>query len=369
VVSLSPLVAAIVGGAVVLGPMLASAQSDADPDRDYLAAAHQSHLAEIEAGTAAQERGSSPAVRKLGQRLVADHTKLDQDVRRVAQLLDITLPSAPMRRQRAELRRVSGRRGEAFDRAWISQQTTAHRRLLTEGEAETAHGSSPYVQVLAKQADPVLRAHLAMLRETRTGSGSPSAVPAGWGVVAGGISGRAPPNAGSTGAAKPVHRRSASASGGRRAGARLVTRPPVRLQLRAARIDLAVAPIATDRDGTLEIPDDPAVVGWWASGGVPGAPGTVVIAGHVDSRRYGAGAFARLRRVPLHAEVILTTADGGRVRYRVVGRRTYPYDRVPSSVFSRTGRGRLAMITCTSSYDHRHRHYSRALVVYATPKR
>jgi len=148
----------------------------------------------------------------------------------------------------------------------------------------------------------------------------------------------------------------------------LITRPPVRLRLRAAGLDLAVAPVAKHRDGTLEIPDDPGVVGWWASGGVPGAAGTVIVVGHIDSRRYGAGPFARLHRVRLHADVTLTTADGGRVRYRVVGWRTYPRDGLPGSLFARAGRGRLALITCTGNYDHRHRHYTRTLVVYAVPR-
>jgi len=346
------LAAPVVVGSVLVVSVLA-AQPSQGADERYLIQAHRDHLAEIEAGRAAQEKGRTPAVRAQGRRLVTDHGRLDAEVQKVAQLLDVTLPAEPTRLRRAQLRRVTGRTGADFDKAWVAYEIRTHRDSLSDAEKEVADGSSPYVQVLAKQAVPVLRAHLAMLEEIRVGAPHrPTSVPAG---LAGLAAHRAPQNLGTTAAAP------------RRARSRLVTRPPVRLRLPAARIDLAVTPVGIRRNGSLGIPENPATLGWWAAGGGPGAGGTVVVVGHVDSRRSGAGPLARLRKVKLTAKVSVTTADGTRVGYRVVGRRTYRYDRLPASLFARGGPARLALITCTGRYDRRDRHYAQALVVYAAP--
>src|SRR3954447_6908872 len=70
-------------------------------------------------------------------------------------------------------------------------------------------------------------------------------------------------------------------------------------------------------DGSLEIPDDPAVVGWWTGGALAGEPyGGTVIAGHVDSRRYGLGALAEMRDVRDGQLVVLGNARQD-VTYRV----------------------------------------------------
>ena len=48
--------------------------------------------------------------------------------------------------------------------------------------------------------------------------------------------------------------------------------------------------------GALGIPTDIKKVGWWRDGAAPGADeGTILIGGHVDSAKNGAGAFYALK--------------------------------------------------------------------------
>jgi hypothetical protein len=49
-------------------------------------------------------------------------------------------------------------------------------------------------------------------------------------------------------------------------------------------------------DGTVEVPADADDAGWFRLGPPPGAPGSAVVLGHVDSRR-GPGVFFRLREL------------------------------------------------------------------------
>jgi hypothetical protein len=141
---------------------------------------------------------------------------------------------------------------------------------------------------------------------------------------------------------------------------------PIRLRV-PGQLDAPVTPVDA-RDGALQVPARPFTLGWWSLGGAPGAgAGTVLIAGHVDSARYGLGAFAALGHTPIGARAELTGLDGQRYAYRVVARRAYPRSELPADLFSAGGAPRLALITCAGSYDRRAHRYAKNLVLYAIP--
>jgi putative membrane protein len=157
-----------------------------DQDRSWLVAAHQSNLTEIQAGKAALDKSGNDVVRQHGQLFIRDHTRLDADLRAVAEDLDVSLPSQPSAAQRATLASVSALSGSAFDRAWLRSQLTAHQQAKAGGQRELAQGSDPKVVGLARAAAPVVQMHLDMLEEA---TGTASGVAAGNGGQAAGAGG------------------------------------------------------------------------------------------------------------------------------------------------------------------------------------
>jgi hypothetical protein len=143
---------------------------------------------------------------------------------------------------------------------------------------------------------------------------------------------------------------------------------PVRLDLPARGTGAPVVPVGTGTDGALVVPDPPQTVGWWAPGALAGSgAGTVVLAGHVDSRVAGIGVLAVLPWLAVGEPVVLT-GDGGRVaRYRVVARREFGKNALPADTFARTGPPRLVLVTCGGSFDPGTRSYADNIVVYAEP--
>jgi putative membrane protein len=141
-----------------------------EQDRTFLRKAHQGNLAEIQAGQAAQDMGASQAVKDLGARLVSDHTKMDDDVSRVAKQAGVDLPDKPSAAQRRQLGEVAGKSGEAFDRAWLATQIAGHRQSLANGATELRKGSSPEVKQLATDAKPIVQKHLDLLLEAKGGT-------------------------------------------------------------------------------------------------------------------------------------------------------------------------------------------------------
>jgi hypothetical protein len=153
--------------------------------------------------------------------------------------------------------------------------------------------------------------------------------------------------------------------------ARLLDQPvhapssPVAVLIPAIGIVAPVVPVGATRSGELQIPSDIRTAGWFAFGPSPGDPGSAVIVGHVDSAAQGQGVFFRLRELDPGATISVRFADGTRRDFRVVGRRSYPKQSLPPSVFERTGEPVLTLITCGGPFDWAMRHYEDNVVVFA----
>ncbi|MGY1751568.1 DUF4142 domain-containing protein [Blastococcus sp. SYSU D01042] len=167
-------------GAVVLtaAPALAA---PSEQDVAWMQAAHQSNLAEIAAGTAAQQSATTPEVKQLGQMFVQMHTELDTALTQAAQQLGVQLPAEPTAEQQRQLAAVQQNTGRAFDTAWIAQQIGSHTTTLAATQRELQNGSDPAVLEQARTATPVVEQHLVELRQVAAQYGVPTSVPGGSG--------------------------------------------------------------------------------------------------------------------------------------------------------------------------------------------
>jgi hypothetical protein len=145
-------------------------------------------------------------------------------------------------------------------------------------------------------------------------------------------------------------------------------RPPRRVSVPVVGMSAPVRPVGVTRDRQMALPGDPDVVGWYRFGPAPGAGvGSVVIAGHVDTREDGLGALSLLRGVRRGDRVVVTAVDGTRRAYRVFAVRAFDKQALPRSLFRRRGAEALRMVTCTGDYDADEGSYEENLVVTARP--
>ena len=142
----------------------------------------------------------------------------------------------------------------------------------------------------------------------------------------------------------------------------------MRVQVVSADIDSVVRPVGVSPDGQMALPPDPEVLGWYRFGPAPGAgTGSVVLAGHLDSKRFGLGPLVGLRDVETRDVVRVTRADGSLRRYTVLDVRRYDRQALPEKLFARTGPERLRIITCGGDYLPDEGGYQQNLVVTAVP--
>jgi Sortase domain len=146
--------------------------------------------------------------------------------------------------------------------------------------------------------------------------------------------------------------------------------PPVEVTIPSVGLRAPVRPVGVARDGQMQLPADPAVLGWYRFGPAPASPtgGSVVLAGHLDSNEFGLGPLVRLREVDLGSTITVATRGGEMLDYTVLRVQRFDRQRLPAELFGRTGRELLRLITCGGAYDPE-TGYEQNLVVTAAPVR
>ncbi|MER7283928.1 class F sortase [Dactylosporangium sp. NPDC000244] len=178
----------------------------------------------------------------------------------------------------------------------------------------------------------------------------------------------APPPAPNTVAGPPSTAPAASQPGELTSGPLMESSPPVTVSIPKLGVTSTLVDLATEPDGTMQVPDDASTVGWFTGAPSPGALGPAVLAGHVDWKGTK-GAFYHLSTLAPGDEVSVTRLDGSRAVFAVnkVGR--YPKNQFPTdAVYGPVDHAALRLITCGGEFDSATGHYRDNIVAFADLK-
>lgn len=140
---------------------------------------------------------------------------------------------------------------------------------------------------------------------------------------------------------------------------------PVRLDIPSVAIHTNLVDLGLNRDGTLEVPAEPLLAGWYTGSPSPGEQGPSIIAGHVDARETGPAVFYRLGQVSPGATVDVTRSDGSVAHFTVTAVRSYAKSDFPTrTVYGNTSQATLRLITC-GDWNAASREYDGNVVVFA----
>ncbi|HMD91064.1 MAG TPA: class F sortase [Trebonia sp.] len=118
--------------------------------------------------------------------------------------------------------------------------------------------------------------------------------------------------------------------------------------------------------GELQVPSSTAVAGWYTGSPRPGAIGSAIIVGHIDSYSRP-GVFYRLIKLTRGDRIYVKRTDGTLVEFRVTSVQTYLKNRFPTEdVYGPVPDAELRLITCGGAFDTATGHYLSNIVVYAT---
>lgn len=141
---------------------------------------------------------------------------------------------------------------------------------------------------------------------------------------------------------------------------------PVALTIPTIGVQTTLVDLGLTPSGALQVPSSTAVAGWYTGSPRPGATGSAVIAGHIDSR-LGPGVFFYLSRLRRGDRVYVRRADGALVVFSVTSVQMYAKDDFPTTaVYGATPDPELRLITCGGTFDPQLGSYLSNTVVYAT---
>jgi len=141
---------------------------------------------------------------------------------------------------------------------------------------------------------------------------------------------------------------------------------PVSLTIPLIGVKTQVITLGLARGGAMQVPSSTTVAGWYTGSPRPGAVGSAIIVGHIDSET-GPGVFYKLSELRSGDDVFVKRADGSTAEFRVTSTQTYLKDHFPTqTVYGPTPDAQLCLITCGGAFDPATHHYLSNIVVYAT---
>ncbi|HTX33513.1 MAG TPA: DUF4142 domain-containing protein [Bryobacteraceae bacterium] len=127
---------------------------------NFLTAADQINLGEIELGKLAEQKGNNPAIRDFGKRMVADHSKLEAQLQSLAKSKGVNLPAQPASAVATLQQQLSKDSGSQFDQVYLQHMLAGHKQAIDTFENEIEHGQNTAYKSYAESALPVIQDHI-----------------------------------------------------------------------------------------------------------------------------------------------------------------------------------------------------------------
>lgn len=149
------------------GTTSAAATPLSKEDSDFAMKAAQGNMAEVNAGTTAASKGTSPDVKNFGNRMVTDHGKALDELKQLAQTKGVTLPTDVSAEQKAEADKLSKLSGSAFDKAYANDMVKDHEKDVKEFEKASKDAKDPDLKSWAAKTLTVIQDHLKMAKDMK----------------------------------------------------------------------------------------------------------------------------------------------------------------------------------------------------------
>jgi len=140
----------------------AGASNLASSDRNFIMKAAQGGMAEVELGQLAAQRASDPQVKQFAERMVADHTKANDQLKQIASSKNVTLPTEVPAAEKRERDRLAKLSGAQFDREYMNHMTSDHKKDTSLFRSAAKSAKDAEIKQFASTTLPTLEEHLQM---------------------------------------------------------------------------------------------------------------------------------------------------------------------------------------------------------------
>ena len=134
-------------------------------DRMFVSKAMQGSIAEVQLAQLTLQKSSNDQVKQFAQRMIDDHTKLNEQMKPVAQQLGVKAPDQISKGDRKTIAKLQGLSGSAYDQAYIRDMVKDHKQDLSQFQTEASSGQDQTVKDAANQGSKVIVQHLQMAQQ------------------------------------------------------------------------------------------------------------------------------------------------------------------------------------------------------------
>jgi putative membrane protein len=143
-------------------PPAAPMQRAAVTPGEFVQTVANSDAFEIQSGQLAGQRAARDDVKAYGRMMVTAHQATTRDLSGVAPQVQLSAPTPRLdATQQADLDKLKGLTGTAFDDAYLDQQTAVHERAVRAFETFVNEAADTPLRQWASQTLPTIRDHLA----------------------------------------------------------------------------------------------------------------------------------------------------------------------------------------------------------------
>jgi putative membrane protein len=128
-------------------------------DRKFIHEVAADNMLEVQLGELAERKSQNASVRRLAERIIADHNRLQDTWVGMSSRNGHDFRPGMGRNHRAKLNRLQDLSGRAFDRAYISMVVQNRKDYIDYFEREGRAAQSSQVRNLVNRGIPVLRRH------------------------------------------------------------------------------------------------------------------------------------------------------------------------------------------------------------------
>lgn len=125
-------------------------------DKTFMKKAAKGGMMEVAMGNLAEQKGQSDDVKSFGKRMVADHSKANDELKKIAAQKNVKLPTKEPT--------VSW----SSDKAYMDTMVKDHEKDLAEFQEEAKNGSDPDVKKFAEDTAKVVQEHLDLAKQTQS---------------------------------------------------------------------------------------------------------------------------------------------------------------------------------------------------------
>src|SRR5262245_20395341 len=131
-------------------------------ERNFMSEAAMDGMAEVQGGKFAATNAATDQVKSFAQRMVDDHGKANEELKRIAAIKGVKLPDDAGPAHRNDLARLVKLSGAEFDRAYIDHMVREHKVAASNFRKAAKKLKDPDVKQFAASTLPMVEEHRRM---------------------------------------------------------------------------------------------------------------------------------------------------------------------------------------------------------------